>query len=64
MTLTLKIKNTNSATYTAVVRRHDTEVLRLQPGEEGTVSLWDDAPLAIVEEAAAAAPSTEAAPTK
>jgi hypothetical protein len=60
MTLTLKIRNTNSATYAAAVHRHGSVVLRLQPGEEGEVSLWDDAPLDIVEEPAAAAPNTEA----
>lgn len=57
MTLTLRIKNTNSATYAAAVHRDDSVVLRLQPGEEGDVSLWDGTPLSIVEEAAAAVPA-------
>ncbi len=64
MTLTLKIKNTNSATYAAAVLRHESVVLRLQPGEEGDVSLWDDAPLSIIEEPAAATPNTGAEPAK
>jgi len=62
MTLNLKIKNTNSTTYAASVSRQGSVVLRLQPGEEGEVSLWDDAPLAIVEEPAAATPSSEPKP--
>lgn len=57
MTLNLKIKNTNTAAYAATVLRQGSVALRLQPGEEGEVSLWDDAPLTVLEEPAAAAPN-------
>lgn len=59
MTLNLKIKNNNTATYACKIERQGSVVARLQPQEEDTVSMWDGAPLTITEEPAAAQPASE-----
>lgn len=54
MTLSLKIKNTNTADYAVAISRQGSVVARLQPLEEQTVHTWEGAPLTLTEESAAA----------
>lgn len=60
MTLSLKIKNTNSGTYAARIERNGATVAVLQPLEEETVTMWDGATLTIIEQPAAAVQATPA----
>jgi hypothetical protein len=59
MTLSLRIKNTNTSTFAARIERNGSIVALLQPQEEAEVALWDGTPLHVVEEPAAAQKASE-----
>lgn len=49
MTLSIKVKHTGAYAYACAFVRDSQEVLRLEPGEEGEITLWSGAPVTMKE---------------